>query len=88
MQYQTLFQFVKKFTDETNPLFRKEDQHMWTQTEWLYDEEGNLLVDKVGKLENLQNDFNEICDTLNWKRVKVPKINASKIKIPYRILYR
>lgn len=80
-------EFVKKFTDELNPLFRKEDQHMWTQTDWLYDENNNCLVDKVGKLENLQNDFNEICEKLNWKQIKVPKINASKIKIPYTDYY-
>mgnify|MGYP003964373137 FL=1 len=80
-------EFVKHLTDERNPLFRKEDQHMWTQTDWLCDADGNVLVDKVGKMETLQKDFGEICKKLKWDNIKVPRINASKIKIPYTDYY-
>lgn len=80
-------EFVKHLTDERNPLFRKEDQHMWTQTDWLCDADGNVLVDKVGRLETMQKDFDEICERLKWKTKKVPRINASKIKIPYTDYY-
>ena len=37
------------------------------QFDWIADTEGNILVDFVGRFENLQQDFEHICDHLNKK---------------------
>ncbi len=47
------------------------------QKEFLYDEKGNLLVDYVGKFENLQEDFNLICEKLNLQSIELPVTNTS-----------
>ena len=46
--------------------------------EWVEDKNGN--IDKnifMGKFENLQNDFNIICDKINIPRRKLPHLNSS-----------
>ena len=46
--------------------------------EWVEDKNGN--IDKnifMGKFENLQNDFNIICDKINVPRRKLPHLNSS-----------
>lgn len=70
-------QFVKNFVaaDKIKYLF-----HMHPQHEFIYDRKGRLLVDFVGKYENLQEDFNKICDQFSVPHVKLPYIN----KTPYR----
>lgn len=50
------------------------------QKDFLYDENDNLIVDYIGKFENLQEDFNEICLRLEIKPVDLPITNKSKHK--------
>ena len=59
--------FIKKIHDiwgmwEFYP--REMRQHIRTQTFMLYNEEGKLMVDFVGKFENLQEDWQHVCDQL------------------------
>jgi len=42
-----------------------EDKHL--QKEFFYDEYGNCLVDFIGKLENIESDFNKICKKIGIK---------------------
>ena len=49
----------------------------FTQTGCLVDESGNLLVDFVGKFENLDQDFQSICHKVGIS-ASLPHINKSK----------
>ena len=49
------------------------------QLGWISDNDGNLLVDYVGKFENIDADFKEVCDRIN-KPFYLPHVNKSKHK--------
>jgi hypothetical protein len=53
-------------------------RHIMPQYKFLYDYQGNLLVDFVGRLENLQADFNIVCKKLGIENTKLPHLNSSK----------
>lgn len=53
---------------------------------FLADPDGNLLVDFVGKFENLDEDFERICGHLNIKE-NLPRKNTSKRELDYRKYY-
>jgi hypothetical protein len=57
----------------------------FTQTSCLVDENGNLLVDFVGKFENLDEDFRSICQKVGIS-ARLPHINKSK-RTDYRDYY-
>ena len=48
------------------------------QKEFIYDKNNNLIVDFVGKFENLQEDFDKICDRININKIQLPFSNKSK----------
>ena len=50
------------------------------QKDFFYDSQGKMLVDFVGKFENLTNDFNTICNILDLKDVYLPHLNISSNK--------
>ena len=52
--------------------------HIIPQYDFLYDENGNNLVDFVGKFENLQKDFNKVCRFLGIPDKKLPHRNQSQ----------
>ena len=43
----------------------------------ILDSRGNIAVDKVGRFENLENDFNSICETIGINE-KLPRLNVGK----------
>jgi hypothetical protein len=55
-------------------------------SEWISDEKGNIIVDFVGRLENLQGDFDFICKAIDRDRYVLPRINTSKHR-DYRSYY-
>ena len=52
--------------------------HVRPQCDFLEDEEGSLLVDFIGRFENLQPDFDRVCDRLRLGRRPLPHANATR----------
>jgi hypothetical protein len=55
-------------------------RHVMPQSDMLYDNNGHLLVDFVGKFENLQQDFDQVCIQLGFNDSRLPHINSSDKK--------
>lgn len=55
-------------------------RHVMPQYEMLYGPDGNLLVDFVGRFENLQGDFDEVCRQLGIENSELPHRNKSDKK--------
>lgn len=62
-------------------------RHIIPQYDFLHDEAGNLLVDFVGKFEQLQVDFDCVCSRLGIADSTLPHANASAGKGPKRPHY-
>jgi len=59
------------------PSWADEYCHVIPQYDFLYDSQGKLLVDFVGKYENLKKDFDEICLKLDIPLQDLPHANRS-----------
>jgi hypothetical protein len=55
-----------------------EDQAMRTQASFLYDAAGALLVDFVGHVECIDEDFGKIANRIGLVDVRLPRMNQSK----------
>ena len=51
-------------------------RHVVEQYDFLYDQQGNCLVDFVGRFENLQSDFNKISQALSLEPIPLKKQNT------------
>lgn len=56
------------------------------QNVFVLNQQGQLLVDRIGRLENVEADFAEIMDSVGLPNVRVPHVNKSKHK-DYRSYY-
>lgn len=52
-------------------------RHFLPQHGYLYDENGDCLVDFIGRFENLHKDFEQVCKRLNIKQFNLPHVNKS-----------
>ena len=71
-QFENFKEFVGNFDKIKNDLA---DRHFYEQFFWMDDR-----LDYIGKVENLQNDFNFICDKIGIERHKLPHKNPTKHK--------
>lgn len=58
----------------------------FNQVDYITDYSGNILVDEIFKIENLQNDMQKVFDYLGISDVKIPRINKSSHG-DYRLYY-
>lgn len=57
------------------------------QVDFLTDKEGNLIVDYIGKIEELQQSMNEICNKIGIEQVNLAHKNKSNRKSDYMSFY-
>jgi len=83
-----------KYLDESSDLGFKQYlmdsflTEMWKDMSWfvrpqssfLYDDDDQLLVDYVGRFENLQADFNKVCERIGIGATELPYVNKSEKK--------
>src|SRR3989339_799825 len=50
------------------------------QKNFVCSENGEVLVDFIGRYENIQNDFEKICKTIGIEKIKLPHTNISNHK--------
>lgn len=58
-----------------------------TLTSFICDDDGKLLVDFVGRFENIEEDFKIICNRLKIPEIEIQKINPSNREPDYRKYY-
>lgn len=56
------------------------------QKDWITDNYSNQIVDFIGRVENIQDDYDIICNRLGKQQVKIPHINQSSHE-SYRDVY-
>ena len=69
--------FVRHFNTNDTIL---EQLHFKQQYKWICDDDDKILVDYIGKFENLQEDFNIICDKIGIPKQQLPHNNKTKHK--------
>ena len=58
----------------------------WTQFEYLCNDQGNILVDFVGRYEQLETDWQKFCYLVRLPKLELPNLNTSN-KGDYRQYY-
>jgi hypothetical protein len=77
-----VFNYFPKSNDDHYDLGLDYYRHILPQYDFIYDSSGKQLVDFIGKFENLQIDFELICQQLEIKNITLPyrnkRINYNK----------
>ncbi|MCW1327289.1 sulfotransferase family protein [Campylobacter jejuni] len=76
-KYNSFEEFVLNFQNDNEQIKILNWQHFTPQYKYLCDDNKNILVNFIGKFENINDDFNEILSILNIKRTLV-HTNKSK----------
>ena len=59
--------WVKLTYGEQNPKYYDDPKYFMPHLNWLTDEKGEVIVDFIGRFENLDNDFQHICERTSVK---------------------
>ena len=77
-EHQTFKQFLTgQFQNE---LWQSKYWFVGPQHEYVYDSQGRLMVDFLGRFETLQADFNLVCEKLGVPHTPVPHVNKSRLR--------
>ena len=69
--------------------YRDSYRHIEPQYNFVHDSNGKLIVNFIGKFENFQSDFQQVCYRLGFQNIELPHVNKSSYKksIDYREYY-
>ena len=70
-------QWVKLAYEENDPQYYDNPRMFMPQFDWVSDDEGQLLVNSIGRFENLTNDFDEICSKIGVVGCVLPHVKKS-----------
>ncbi|MCP4111788.1 MAG: sulfotransferase family protein [Desulfobacteraceae bacterium] len=65
-----------------NRIFEDKNWFVGPQSDFLYNDNGDLLVDYIGRFEDLQNSFDHVCKAIGLPPTQVPHINEAKDRRP------
>ena len=77
---------TRSYLMKQKPTFKNfiKAEHTWSRWVFFFPQvnfisiNGSIALDFVGRFENLQNDFDYVCDQINHGRIKLPHINKTK----------
>lgn len=78
--------WVREVYVECSPKYVDEDKMFLTQTDWVVDEDGRVMVDYIGRFEELDEAWSEICRRLNRSDTALPHVKKSS-RQDYRDYY-
>lgn len=78
-------EWVKRTYGNKDPAFYDKPRFFMPQLDWISDKSGSLIVDHVGRYENLDQDFSDVCRILEIDK-KLPHVRRSSHK-HYRDYY-
>jgi hypothetical protein len=79
--------WVRSAYVDKDPEFCDWPKMFMPQLEWLTDENGRIAVDFVGRFENLQKDFDRICDAVAMPAKRLGYENKSGARTDYRTFF-
>ena len=83
-----LLKHFPKAEDDDYTLGRDLYRHVIPQAKFLYNNEGELLVDFIGKFESLEEDFATVSEKITGERLTLPHKNKSGVSGLKKILGR
>ncbi len=69
--------WLKRVYIDRSPEFMNEEKMFLTQADWVSDEQGRIMVDYIGKFENLQESWDAICERLQREKSLLPHVKKS-----------
>jgi len=78
-------QWVKLTYGEKNPKYYNIPKMFAPQMDWITNEKGEVIIDFIGRFENLNEDFQKVCGIIGKKR-ELPHLRKSNHK-PYQYYY-
>jgi hypothetical protein len=86
--FNTRFDFKFYLTDILKTgLWQKRYWFVSPQSDYVCAEDGKILVDFIGRFENLQSDFYSVCQKIGLPPIEVPHIHESSISRPGLSVY-
>lgn len=79
--------FIRWKLDPERPYQYHIDTSIELQSDYLKDLSGRIIVDFIGRYENLQEDFNQVCRTIGIAPKQLPHKRQAKDRSDYRKYY-
>jgi chondroitin 4-sulfotransferase 11 len=76
----TFEEFIRNCTDEVRMKEGVSYSFAYNQLDYITDENGDLLIDFVGRVENFETDIRKVLDVIGIKQETIPRNNSSTHK--------